>query len=196
MLPDNPDDQARFFYLALLGMAVAGGLFHQYRGRMGPALQHAAIWVLIFLGAVLAVGFWEPLMRQLNPDQAAVASDGTVALRRAADGHFYANAEVNGTPVRFMVDTGASNLVLSRRDAGKAGIDLDRLSFIVPVYTANGRADAAQVRLRSLSFGGGTDTGVPAMVNGGATSVSLMGMDYLERFRSVRIEGDTLLLER
>ncbi len=53
MLPDDPDAQARLFYLALLGMVIASGVFYNYRDRLGTALQHAAIWVLIFLGGVV-----------------------------------------------------------------------------------------------------------------------------------------------
>ena len=58
MLPDDPEAQARFFYLAILGMAVAIGVFYSYRDRLGAAMQHAAIWALIFAGVTIAYGFW------------------------------------------------------------------------------------------------------------------------------------------
>jgi aspartyl protease family protein len=196
MLPDDPDAQARILYLSLLGMAVASGLFFRYRDRLGAALQHAAIWVLIFLGVTLAVGFYEPLMNQLNPGRAALMADGRIELRRRDDGHFHADVAVNGTELRFLVDTGASALVLSRRDAERAGIELDGLSFIIPVSTANGRVYAAPVRLDRIEFGGFTDRDVPAMVNGGDSGDSLLGMDYLGRFQSLQIEGDRMYLTR
>ena len=196
MLPDDPDAQARIFYLSLLGIFVAAGLFHQYRRRLGAAAQHAAIWGLIFVGATMAAAFWEPLMNQIVPGRAATQADGTVVLRRASDGHFHANAEVNGTAIRFIVDTGASAIVLSRSDALAAGIDLESLAFTIPVRTANGRVRAAGVRLESLAFGGATDRGIPAMVNGGSSTQSLLGMEYLDRFRSLKIEGDLMILER
>lgn len=196
MLPDDPQAQARLLYLALLGMALASGMVYRYRGRLGTALQHAAIWVLIFLGATLAIGFREPLLNQLNPDRAARMSDRSVELRRSNDGHFHAGLVVNGTGIRFVVDTGASALVLSRRDARRAGIELGGLNFVIPTSTANGRVFGAPVRLDEVEFGGFVDRDVPAMVNGGDSGESLMGMDYLDRFRSMRIDGDRLLLER
>ncbi len=87
MLPDDPDAQARLFYLALLGMVIASGVFYNYRDRLGTALQHAAIWVLIFLGATIAYGFKDQLTSQLYPDTARSVNDRTIALRQADDGH-------------------------------------------------------------------------------------------------------------
>ena len=67
MLPDDPDAQARFFYLTILLAAIATGLFFRYRNRLGTALQHAAIWALIFVGAIVAYGFKDHLTSQLFP---------------------------------------------------------------------------------------------------------------------------------
>ena len=196
MLPLDPDAQARTFYLVLLGAFLLVYLFGAYRHRLGQALQHAAIWVLIFLGAVVAIGFWEPLTAQLYVGRAISAGEGTMAFRRAPDGHFYATAEVNGAPIRFMVDTGASDLVLTERDARAAGIDTGRLNYVQPTITANGRTMSAPVRLETVALGGLVDRAVPASVSGGALDQSLLGMRYLERFRSIRFEDDTLYLSR
>lgn len=194
MLPDDPDAQARFFYLALLGMAIAAGLVHYYRARLGTALRHAAIWALLLLGLVLAYGFSDELASQLFPDRARPAGEQAVALRRAGDGHFYARARVNGAEVRFLVDTGASSVVLSRIDAARAGFDPERLSYTVPASTANGTVMGAPVSLNRVELGGVTATGVRALVNSGEMRTSLMGMSYLERFSRLSVEGDTLLL--
>jgi aspartyl protease family protein len=196
MLPLDPDSQARVFYLVLLGAFLLVYIFSSYRHRLGQALQHAAIWVLIFVGAVIAVGFWQPLTGQLHADLAMQAGEDTLAFRRAADGHFYVAAEVNGTPVRFMVDTGASDLVLTEADARAAGIDTGRLNYVQPTITANGRTMSAPVRLESVALGALIDHAVPASVSGGALDQSLLGMRYLERFRSIRFEDNTLYLSR
>lgn len=192
----DPDTQARAFYLVLLGAFILVAVFSHYRGRMGQAVQHAAIWGLIFIGVILAVGFKDQLTGQLYPDRAVPAGEGALAFRRAPDGHFYVSAEVNGTPMRFMVDTGATDMVLSRAAAQAAGIDLDGLQFILPTYTANGRVMSAPVRLDTVALGGQVDHDVPASVGGEGLGQSLLGMRYLERWRSVRIEGDTLYLAR
>ena len=196
MLPLDPDAQARVFYLVLLGAFLLVYLFSTYRHRLGQAVQHAAIWVLIFVGAVIAVGFWEPLTSQLYVGRAVQADGDTLAFRRAPDGHFYAMAEVNGAPVLFMIDTGASDLVLAEADARAAGIDIGRLNYVQPTITANGRTMSAPVRLDSVALGGLVDRAVPASVSGGELDQSLLGMRYLERFRSVRFEDNTLYLSR
>ncbi len=196
MLPDDPDAQARLFYLALLGMVIAGGVFYNYRDRLGTAVQHAAIWVLIFLGATIAYGFKDQLTSQLYPDTARSVNDRTIALRQADDGHFYARVRVNGTEIRFMVDTGATNLVLSQQDARRVGLAMDSLNYVLPTNTANGRVYGAGVVLDRVELGGFVDTDVRAMVNGGRMNDSLLGMTYLDRFRSFSVEGDRLLLSR
>lgn len=192
----DPDTQARSFYLILLGAFILLAVFTHYRGRMGQAAQHAAIWVLIFIGAVIAIGFSGQLTEQLYPERAMSAGDGALSFRRAPDGHFYVTAEVNGAPVRFMVDTGATVLVLTRTDARAAGIDPAGLNFIQPTQTANGQVMSAPVRLDEITIGDVVDRNVPASISGGGLGRSLLGMSYLDRWHSMRIEGDTLYLVR
>lgn len=196
MLPDDPNAQARFFYLSLLGLVIAAGVFRAYRDRLGAALQHAMIWMLIVLGLVLVYGFKDRLVSQLYPDMAAPAGDHAITLRRATDGHFYARAEVNRAEVRFLVDTGASSLVLTREDAARAGLDPRTLRYTVPASTANGTVMGAPVRLNRIRLGDFVDRDVRALVNGGDMRTSLLGMSYLGRFRRLNVEGDTLLLAR
>ncbi len=192
---NDPDGIARIAYLALLGMVLIGGLFAAYRGRMGKALRDGAVWVLIILGFVTLYGFKDTLMGQLYPSM-GVVSDRGIQIRRSADGHFHATLDVNGAPVRFIVDTGASNVVLTQEDARRVGIDLDRLSYTSIAQTANGTVRGAPVTLDSVSFGGETQRNVRAVVNGGELFSSLLGMDYLNRFRRITVEGDTLTLAR
>jgi aspartyl protease family protein len=196
MLPADPDAQARFFYLAILGMAVAAGVFYNYRDRLGTALQHAAIWALIFVGVTIAYGFKDNFNAQLYPDTAQSLDDRTISLKRADGGHFYARVRVNGTEIRFLVDTGATNLVLSQQDASRIGLSLDNLSFNMPANTANGRVFGAGVVLDRVELGNFIDRDVRAVVNGGRMDDSLLGMTYLDRFRSFNVEGDTMLLSR
>ncbi|MEO0994574.1 MAG: TIGR02281 family clan AA aspartic protease [Pseudomonadota bacterium] len=191
----SPDEQARMLYLGLLYLALLAGLFTAYRDRLGAAVQHAAIWVLIFAGGVIAYGFKDQLTAQLVPGHAAVSGD-TVRLTRAADGHFHARLEVNGAPIEFLVDTGATEMVLTLADAEAAGFDPQRLAFTQRAMTANGAVAGAPVRLERVEFAGITERNVPAVVNGGALHVSLLGMRYLDRFSGFEISGDTLTLRR
>jgi aspartyl protease family protein len=192
----DPADQARLFYLALLGLAALVGVFARYRGRLAQGVQHAAIWGLIFAGIVIAYGFRGQLAEGLFGAPPEIVTATSVALARGADGHFHATAEVNGRAVRFLVDTGATLVVLSRRDAERAGIDPDRLLYVHPAETANGRVMNAAVTLERLRLGPFEDRDVPAMVAGGELGVSLLGMSWLSRLARLRVEGDRMVLER
>jgi aspartyl protease family protein len=192
---DDPDTRARLLYLVALLVGVLG-LFLYGRGqRLGRSLRDLAVWGLIILMVVIAYGFRDTLRSQLFPAAMVQTGDG-IELRRASDGHFHAELEVNGRPVRFMVDTGASDVVLSRRDAERVGIDPARLAYLGIARTANGTMATASVRLGTVRFGDFADTDVPASVSGGALDVSLLGMSYLDRFARIEIEGDRMLLRR
>ncbi len=179
-----------------LGLLIAAGVLGSYRDRMGQALQHAAIWALIFVGVVLAIGFYDPLKRQLLNDEPLQIDENTVAIDASRDGHFYAVLEINGQDVEFVVDTGATELVLSKQDADRAGIDLDGLTFNRPASTANGQVMGAYVRLNSVRLGPFTDYDIPATVNGGELRTSLLGMAYLNRYRGFEVDGNRMYLKR
>jgi aspartyl protease family protein len=118
-----------------------------------------------------------------------------IKIRRRLDGHFTARAEVNGEPVTMIVDTGASTIVLKPEDAAKAGIDVKDLSYSVPVITANGRTQAARVRLKTVAIGPLDRRDVDALVaQPGALTESLLGMSFLSRLRSYEFSGDFLTL--
>lgn len=191
----DQDMFARLAYLALLLVAVGGWLIIDLRRNPGRSLQQVAIWVLIFLGVVAAVGLWGDIRRDIAPRQ-AVMEGGRVELPVAADGHFYLLAEVNGVTVRFVVDTGASDIVLTRRDAARVGLDPDGLSYFGQANTANGRVVTAPVRIAEFALGGIVDRDLRAVVNGGEMDGSLLGMAYLNRFSRLELSRDRMVLER
>ncbi len=192
----SSDDWARLLYLGLLGAAVAGWFFMQNRRRLGQVAQQAAVWGLIFLGAIAAFGLWSDIRRQVVPGEALVASDGQIAIDRARDGHYHLTAEVNGAPIRFIVDTGASDIVLTRADALRAGLDPEALIYTGTARTANGTVRTAPVRLETVRLGPFTDAGVRAVVNEGEMPRSLLGMRYLDRFARVEMVGGQMRLTR
>ncbi|WP_146588025.1 retropepsin-like aspartic protease family protein [Puniceibacterium confluentis] len=189
-------DLGHLAYLLLLGAVLVFWVFVQNRDSLGKKAQAAAAWGLIFLGTVAAVGLWDDIRRTVLPQQAVIAEDGRIELPRAPDGHYYVTLELNGAPVRFVVDTGASGIVLTRSDAAAAGIDLQGLAFFAQAMTANGPVQTAPVRIDRMSLGPFTDRAVRAYVNGGEMEQSLLGMSYLQRFDRLEISGGTLVLER
>ena len=190
----NPDP-ASLVYLVLLLSAVAFWFFVQNRQSLGRLTQQALAWALIFAGAIAVVALKDDIMGAVLPKQAVFASEGRIVLPRAPDGHYYLTAEVNGTPIRFTVDTGASEIVLSLPDAQAAGIDTSNLAYVGRAYTANGEVRTAPVRLDSFSVGQIQDNRLRAYVNEGAMDGSLLGMSYLDRY-SIEIANGALTLTR
>ena len=189
-------DTARVIYLVLLGSAVLLWFLAQNRASLGRVTQQALAWGLIFVGVIAAVGLWDDIRQTVRPTQTVLAQQNRIELPRAPDGHYYLTAEINGAPVRFVVDTGASQIVLTKSDAARAGIDTAALAYIGRANTANGTVRTAPVRLDSIAIGPIRDSGVRAVVNEGVMDHSLLGMEYLQRYTSVEIGGGKLVLTR
>ncbi|WP_101068060.1 retropepsin-like aspartic protease family protein [Roseovarius salinarum] len=192
----NDFDTAQLIYLVVLGTAIVLIYVTHHRGSLGRMIQQAMIWALIFVGVIAAVGLWGDIRQGMRPGQAVMTGPGKIELPRAPDGHYYVTAQVNGAPVRFVVDTGASQIVLSKSAAREAGIDPDGLAYVDRAYTANGEVRTAPVNLGSFEIGPMRDTGLRAWVNEGRMDQSLLGMSYLQRFESVEIANGKLVLTR
>lgn len=189
-------DQASAIYLILLGLLLAVGFWTQARSNWNRTLQQAAIWVLIFLGAIAAAGLWGDISKGLNPQQASFDESGKVDVPRSPDGHYYLTLTLNGAPVNFIVDTGATDMVLSRKDAKRAGLNPETLIFSGRAITANGEVKTATVRLDEVALGPHVDTDVRAIVNEGDMAGSLLGMGYLQRWGRIEITAKGLSLTR
>ncbi|WP_369932485.1 TIGR02281 family clan AA aspartic protease [Rhodovulum sp. 12E13] len=196
-MPEMTGEQtASLLYLVLLGSVLAGYFFLSHRQSLGQGLRQAGLWALIFIGVIAGYGLWSDLQGTVTPQQSVFTDEGRVVVPRSADGHYRMVLEVNGTPVRFVVDTGATDIVLSADDARRVGLDPSELAFVGAARTANGMVSTARVWLDEVRLGGIADTGVPAVVNGGEMTGSLLGMTYLDRFSEVRIGGGALTLVR
>ncbi|GAB1362909.1 TIGR02281 family clan AA aspartic protease [Rhodobacter sp.] len=189
------DSIARLGYLVLLLVAVAGWVIVEYRGRLGQAFRVAAAWGLIILGLMAAYGLWNDIRGPMAVPDQILTDTGKVELPRAPDGHYYATLLVNGVELRFMADTGASTMVLTKADALAVGLDPDSLMYLGQAYTANGVVRTARVTLDTVALGPFADDGISAWVNEGEMDMSLLGMDYLGRFR-IEIAGNMMILSR
>lgn len=181
-------------YLVLLLLVIGGFLVVEMRTRPGATLRMMLTWVLIFMAALAIAGLW-PQLRQAVAPQAMKIGDRRLEVPIARDGHAYLTAQVNGTDVLFVVDTGASVVALTRRDAQKVGLDPDRLAYYGIAQTANGRVQTAPVVLKSIRIGDFSSRNVAGMVIDGDVGVSLLGMAYLRRFGRVSFESDRLIME-
>ncbi|MFS4579958.1 TIGR02281 family clan AA aspartic protease [Phaeobacter sp. C3_T13_0] len=186
----------RLIYLVLLLVAVGSWVFVQNRQGLGKTIQQLAIWAFIFLGVIAGYGLWEDIRNTVQPQQVVMRDKGRVDVPRARDGHYYLTVDVNDVPVQFLVDTGASAVVLNEEDARRVGLDPDRLAYLGRARTANGEVRTALARVESMSLGGITDHKISLSVNEGQMDQSLLGMDYLQRWSSIEIRNGSLILTR
>ncbi|WP_299078579.1 TIGR02281 family clan AA aspartic protease [uncultured Ruegeria sp.] len=183
-------------YLVLLGAALLMWFFTHNRQSLGKTLQQVMAWVFIFIGVVALVGLWDDIRSTVGTTPQMAVSGNTIEVPRAFDGHYYLPMLVNGEPITFLVDTGASQIVLNAQDAKRVGIDLDQLNYLGRASTANGVVRTAPVQLDSLALGPILDNGVSAWINEGDLDKSLLGMDYLHRFSNIQFADGKLILSR
>jgi aspartyl protease family protein len=133
-----------------------------------------------------------PLRGGLDIAQARAVTE----LKADARGHFITDAEIEGTTLKVIVDTGASAVALSYEDADRAGLRPFALDYDVPVATANGVTQAARITLRRVQVDGIMVRDVDGLVlPEGVMHGTLLGMSYLGRLRSFRVEAGVLHLE-
>lgn len=145
----------------------------------------SAVVLTLAVASALSAAWWlnhmgDRGMARAAP-AAAVATGTPAQVVRAADGHYWAEAEVDGKAVRLMVDTGASVVVLTPDDARRLGVRLAPDAFTGRVQTASGVVEAAPVVLASVAVAGARVADVPALVVAEGLPHSLLGMSYLGR---------------
>lgn len=127
---------------------------------------------------------------------ASPALAGTTELKADGSGHFITSADINGTSVRVLVDTGATAVALSYEDAQNVGLRPSSLDYNVPVSTANGIAQAAHVTLDRVTIDNVEVEDVEGLVlPEGALEGTLLGMSFLSRLATFRVEDGTLYLK-
>lgn len=161
--------------------SIVAGLFVALIGIY--TFRHDAAWIA------------DRMLRELDPAGASAEADGTIAISLSNDGHYYTRAEVNGVTIKFMIDTGATGIVLSPNDARRVGFDVASLSFTEKTETANGIGRAAIIALNDLRIAHLAMRKLPARVNQAAMSESLLGMEFLRRLNGWRVERGVLMLE-
>lgn len=194
-------DWSRIVYLIALLAMISTSILFARRLPVGHVAKQVAVWAGIVL--VLVTGYsyrqelgaiGERVLGELLPHRATQTADREVQVRAGVDGHFRIEAMVGGTPVRFMIDTGATAVVLSPTDAERLGYDLAKLGFTGFAQTANGTVRTAPIRLDSLVVGDIRLTDLPAVVNQAAMAGSLLGMSFLDRLRSYEVRDGVLVM--
>ncbi|PKO39055.1 MAG: TIGR02281 family clan AA aspartic protease [Betaproteobacteria bacterium HGW-Betaproteobacteria-6] len=137
--------------------------------------------------------------RPLRVGQHAIGvstGDGSDKIVMTADsrGHFYTTGTINGTSVRFIVDTGASMISLGATDARRIGLDFNRGQKAL-TNTANGQVVVSKMQVDTVRIGGVTMHNVDALIHQNDLPIALLGMSFLNRMEMQR-DGSTMTLKK
>ncbi|SFR80265.1 retropepsin-like aspartic protease family protein [Sphingomonas jatrophae] len=183
----------------LLCLVLVGSSLAARRVPLGPAIRMVVAWVAIFGGVALLFA-WRPDLADLGR-RALVAADpasgtvsgGTLRVRLAADGHYWVRGTVDGAPVRFLIDSGATTTALSARTVEAAKL---KRTGGLPIYlrTANGDVAAERVRVTELVVGPITQRGLPAVTATAFGDLDVLGMNFLSGLKRWGVEEGVLVL--
>jgi aspartyl protease family protein len=197
----NEGDQAvHVIYLIGVLVMVVSALAVR-RIPLASGLKMFVGWVLIFGAAFVVFTMKDDFLalgnRVLLEARGGVAQEtgapGEVRVRQASDGHFWVDAELNGQPVRFLVDSGATTTSLSRRTAERAGIETSRGPGAI-VQTANGMVTVQRGRANRLSVGPIERLNVAVHVSDAFGDLNVIGMNFLSSLSGWGVEGRTLVM--
>jgi len=169
------------------------------RARMRFDLSSFGVMTLAVASA-LTTAWWMDHAGVRGSAQAATPAAVSAAapsgqVLRGPDGHYWADAVIDGRVVRVMVDTGASVIALTRADATRLGFGLDADDFTSTVVTASGTTRAAPVSLGAVAVAGASVEGVQALVFEAGLPHSLLGMSYLGRLSAFTATPSALTLK-
>ena len=206
-LSSNQD--MRIVYMGGFLVLLIAGLFGRFSSTpmssWGKTLGQLAFWgamVLLLVGGYSYRGelrpFADRILGELDPSRPrtddSLPSKGSVIFTMADDGQFHIRAEVGGVPVSFILDTGASDVMLTPADARRLGFDPASLAYTKRYETANGTVEGAPVTLPAVDLGPIHLTDVAASVSRADGGSSLLGMSFLRRLSSFQVEGPKLTL--
>lgn len=194
------NDTTSMIWLAVVLASAIAALVAQ-RAPVSALIRSAAIWAAIIIVIMVGVSHRYELKAMVaGIDQSLGLSDqqvsgSTVRIRMSPDGHFWAQVNLNGVARTMLIDSGATYTTISANTARAAGIERDSPGVPVEVQTANGTtiawpAHAKSVTVSTLSM---TDLGVD--ISNRDDDVEMLGMNFLSKLGSWRVEGNTLVLE-
>jgi aspartyl protease family protein len=180
---------------------VSSGLLFVRQVNLKRAARNLLMWVGVFGVVLLGYAYRDGLAAiaarlqgQLLPGTPMATGAGELTIAEDESGGYQAIGSVNGARVRFLVDTGASDIVLTATDARAAGIDPDALDYSRPYATANGIAHGATTTVQELKVGAIVFNDVQVSVQREGLGQSLLGMSFLRRLKSFGFGDHRLVL--
>jgi aspartyl protease family protein len=196
----SSDDTANFIYLILLLAFLVNAIIFNKKIKASKVILQLSCWLGIALLIIFLYSFRYEFINAKNrikselfPSSAIIQND-QIIINISQDNHYYIDLIINNEKIKFLIDTGASDLVLSKFDAKKIGIDFDRLNFNKIYQTANGQTKGASIILDNIEISGLLFKNIPASVNLSPMRHSLLGMRFLNNFKKYEFYQNRLIL--
>jgi aspartyl protease family protein len=192
------------YQIQLLGMLalVSSSLLFIREINLKRTVRNVLIWTAVGGAILIAFSFQNEfkdlglrLRSNLVPGYPVQTGPREMAVSEGEGGSYHVFGTVNGTQIRFLIDTGATDIVLSPSDARRLGFDLESLKFDRPYGSANGIGHGAAAEVADLSVGPIHFSNVPVSINGAEMGSSLLGMAFLKRLKSYSFSGNKLILQ-
>ena len=191
-----------FLVLLLAGLIGRSSILLSSLGRTLGQLAFWGAMILLLIGGYSYRGelrpFADRILGELDPSRPRtddfLPTAANAIFTKADDGQFHIRAQVGGVSVSFILDTGASDVMLTPADARRLGFDPASLAYTRRYETANGTVEGAPVTLPALDVGPIHMTDVAASVSQVDSGSSLLGMSFLSRLASFQIQGSKLTL--
>jgi len=188
-------------YLIGLICLIGGGILRSRRMKLSLVFKQLLCWLVIILTIVLLYSYRyefssikDRIQSELMPSKVVRISDHQISINVSEGGHFFIDLKINDETVHFMVDTGASDIVLNQSDAKRVGIAMNNLNYSKMYETANGQVFGASVKLEKIELGGIIFHDIYASVNNADLETSLLGMSFLKHFKKYEFYQDKLIL--
>ena len=167
---------------------------------LGYVAKAGLAWIAIFatLFAIFSfrfefIGIWERVKADISGTAGQNISSEAIELRRQDDGHYWLMVDINGKPLRFMLDSGATMTAINATTASEVGVEADGYPIILS--TANGRITAKRGVVRSLSVGPHSIENHQVVVSERFGDVNVLGMNFLNSMQSWRVEANMMVLQ-
>jgi len=188
-------------WLVLASTLVISALISR-RFSLRSALSMALAWLLIFGVALIVFSYRHEIIdighrvkTELTGQANQRAQGSSLHIKMALDGHYWVNGKIDGTPVKFLIDSGATVTALSQRVALDAGLDIDTIGPGMIMHTANGTVNAKRGSISELTIGPIQTQDLAIVVSESFGDVNVLGMNFLSRLRSWRVENGEMVLE-
>jgi len=187
------------YILILVALLIMG--FSRKDLPIKKIFEFTGLWIVFALVALILYSYRfevgeikDRVLSDLFPAKAINKNHEKLVLNIAQDGHYYLNVKIKNQEVRFMIDTGASDMVIDEKIAIKLGYDLKKINYNKIFQTANGQSYGASISFDEVDVSGIKFYNVQASITNSDLVIPLLGMSFLQKFYKYEFFRDKLIL--